>query len=188
MAAQTSYSWSQRRRARTIFTTPRPCWRPSPTSTLPWDKRSASPPAPRMLTCRHKTLTFSLGSGAPTNATINPVNGLFNWTPTAAQTSGTNIITVVVTDNGVPPLSSTQSFTVTMYLPPQITGANVNGSQFTLSWQTVPGQTYQIEYKDDLTSPTWISSGSSLAGTGGTLSVTNDITQSAQRFFRIVAQ
>src|SRR5207302_6902338 len=56
-------------------------------------------------------LTFSLGSGAAANATINPTNGLFSWAPSQAQL-GTNTFSVIVTDNGTPPLSATQSFTV----------------------------------------------------------------------------
>jgi uncharacterized repeat protein (TIGR01451 family) len=58
-------------------------------------------------------LTFSLGAGAATNATINATNGVFTWTPTGDQI-GTNDFTMVVTDNGLPPLSATQSFTVTV--------------------------------------------------------------------------
>jgi hypothetical protein len=73
-----------------------------------------------------KPLTFSLGIGAPTNATIDPVTGVFQWQSTAAQAvtiwtnntivfhsaHSTNIISVIVTDNGIPPLSATQQFTV----------------------------------------------------------------------------
>jgi hypothetical protein len=73
-----------------------------------------------------KPLTFSLGQGAPTNATINPVTGVFQWRPTADQASGssgtgtnliswdstTNLISVIVMDNSAPPLSATQQFTV----------------------------------------------------------------------------
>ena len=58
-----------------------------------------------------QTLTFSLGSGAPTGANIT-TNGLFTWTPTAAQAPSTNWITVTVTDNGVPAMSCSASFTV----------------------------------------------------------------------------
>ena len=39
-------------------------------------------------------------------------NGVITWTPTEAQGPGTNTITTVVTDNGVPPLSVTNSFVV----------------------------------------------------------------------------
>jgi hypothetical protein len=59
-----------------------------------------------------KPLVFSLGVGAPTNAVIDPATGLFQWRPGAAQAPSTNIITVVVTDNGVPPLSATRQFKV----------------------------------------------------------------------------
>ncbi len=56
-------------------------------------------------------LTFSLGAGAATNATINPTNGVLTWTPVQAQL-GSNAFSVIVTDNGLPPLSATQSFAV----------------------------------------------------------------------------
>jgi hypothetical protein len=59
-----------------------------------------------------RPLTFSLGPQAPAGAGINPSSGVFHWLPTAAQAPSTNVISVIVTDNGVPPLSSTQQFTV----------------------------------------------------------------------------
>jgi hypothetical protein len=59
------------------------------------------------------TLTFSLVL-PPAGLSINPNTGAINWTPTEAQGPSVNTITVVVTDNGSPPLSSTNSFTVTV--------------------------------------------------------------------------
>jgi uncharacterized repeat protein (TIGR01451 family) len=67
------------------------------------------------------TLTFSLGTNSPSGAAINPTNGIFTWTPSEAQGPATNIITVMVTDDGIPPLSATQTFTVIVLesnLPP----------------------------------------------------------------------
>jgi hypothetical protein len=58
-----------------------------------------------------QSLTFSL-RGAPTNATINPASGVFAWTTTEMDGPGTNVISVVVTDDGSPSLSATQSFAV----------------------------------------------------------------------------
>ncbi len=58
-----------------------------------------------------QVLTFSLGAGAATNAIIDSGTGVFSWTPTASQV-GTNGFTVVVTDNGLPPLSAAQSFSI----------------------------------------------------------------------------
>ncbi len=76
-----------------------------------------------------QTLTFSLGPGAPAGAGITP-GGLFTWTPTAAQAPSTNLITVTVTDNGVPPLSGSASFTVVVYAPntPPVLAALANRS------------------------------------------------------------
>ena len=56
-------------------------------------------------------LTFSLVS-APTGVSLNPANGVLTWTPSEVQGPSTNVITVRVTDNGVPNLSATNSFTV----------------------------------------------------------------------------
>src|SRR5207249_2279926 len=57
------------------------------------------------------TLTFSLVSG-PAGVSINPTTGVLTWTPTAGQGPSTNVITVKVTDNGVPALSDSKSFAV----------------------------------------------------------------------------
>src|SRR5207247_1691205 len=57
------------------------------------------------------TLTFSLAN-APTNAAIDAASGVFTWTPTEDQGPGTNVISVIVTDNGSPSLGATQTFAV----------------------------------------------------------------------------
>ncbi|MBM3883698.1 MAG: cadherin repeat domain-containing protein [Verrucomicrobia bacterium] len=62
-----------------------------------------------------QTLTFSLGAGAPPGASLDASNGLFRWTPTEYQGPSTNLLTIVVTDSGTPPLSATQSFTVIVH-------------------------------------------------------------------------
>lgn len=59
-------------------------------------------------------LTFSLDAGTPDGAAIDPVTGVFTWTPTEAQGPGNYPITVRVTDNGEPPLSDALTFTVTV--------------------------------------------------------------------------
>jgi hypothetical protein len=58
------------------------------------------------------TLTFSLDASSPTAATIHPQTGAFRWFPTTDYAGLSNLVTVIVTDNGVPALSATQSFTV----------------------------------------------------------------------------
>ena len=58
-----------------------------------------------------QSLTFALVS-APSGMSNNPMTGVINWTPTQLQSPSTNIVMVSVTDNGSPPLSATNSFTV----------------------------------------------------------------------------
>src|SRR5207302_1404223 len=55
-------------------------------------------------------LTYQLVN-PPTGMTISS-NGVISWTPTEAQGPSTNLITTIVTDDGVPSLSATNSFTV----------------------------------------------------------------------------
>ena len=55
-------------------------------------------------------LTFSLVSG-PEGLSINP-SGVVSFSPTEAQGPSTNVVVVRVTDNGVPALSGTNSFTI----------------------------------------------------------------------------
>ena len=57
-------------------------------------------------------VAFSLGAGAPAGAAIDPTTGAFTWTPTEAQGPSTNVIVLLITDNGTPPLIDTKTFTV----------------------------------------------------------------------------
>ncbi len=59
-------------------------------------------------------LAFSLGAGVPAGASINSVTGAFSWTPAEAQGPGTYTITVVVTDNGSPVSTDSETMTVTV--------------------------------------------------------------------------
>jgi hypothetical protein len=58
-----------------------------------------------------ETLTYSLDA-APAGASIDPSTGVFTYSPDDGPASYD--VTVRVTDNGLPPLSSTQSFTITV--------------------------------------------------------------------------
>jgi autotransporter-associated beta strand protein len=63
-----------------------------------------------------QTLTWSLAA-QPTGATISAANSVITWRPAISQSPSTNLFTVVATDNGVPPLSATQSFSVVVVRP-----------------------------------------------------------------------
>ncbi|MGE0625789.1 MAG: PilC/PilY family type IV pilus protein [Pseudomonadales bacterium] len=60
------------------------------------------------------SLTYSLDSGAPAGAAIDPVTGVFNWTPIEAQSPGSYNVTVRVTDDGAPALDAFETLTITV--------------------------------------------------------------------------
>jgi len=134
-----------------------------------------------------QSLTFSLDSGAPTGAAINPANGLFSWRPDVSQTSTSNLITVRVTDDGSPPMSSAASFAVRVAPRPQVTGiAPAQNGGYAISFVTVPGKTYRVEYKDTLDEPNWQPLDVDFIATGDSFTVNDSLAGSSQRFYRIL--
>jgi hypothetical protein len=61
----------------------------------------------------------------------------------------------------------------------------VGTTNLSLSWIGQNGQTYQVEYKDDLGPGTWQPLGNPMLGTGAPLSFNADLRTSSQRFFRL---
>jgi hypothetical protein len=100
-------------------------------------------------------LTFSLLT-APTNAAINSSSGVFTWRPTIAQSPSTQTVAVVVADNGVPPLTATQGFTITVIQPvvPVLNVVSITNGQFGFWINGNTGPDYTIQVSTNLTS--WI--------------------------------
>ena len=105
-----------------------------------------------------------------------------NWPPGAAlwlgwqMTDSTGKAQGLAIDN----LSFSASVPLSVPLTIQTFGTNLF-----LNWPGVAGQTYQLEYKDDLNAPAWTSLGSAVTGNGGTLILSNTFGASTQRFFRL---
>ena len=99
----------------------------------------------------YQTLSFSLASG-PTNAAINSASGLLTWTPLVAQSGTTNQFVVVVTDNGTPSMSATQTFTVTVnpVSPPVVSQTSFAGQQLSFQISGATGFNYSIEASTNL--------------------------------------
>ncbi len=57
-------------------------------------------------------IRWSLGSGTPAGAVIHTNSGLFTWTPTILQGPSTNVIEILATDNGQPPIAGSRFVTV----------------------------------------------------------------------------
>ncbi|MGP0063460.1 MAG: cadherin repeat domain-containing protein, partial [Isosphaeraceae bacterium] len=67
------------------------------------------------------SLTYSLGSGAPSGARINPTTGVLTWPLGTNQQIGSYPITVQVSDNGSPQQSAAATFHVNVVDPNPVT-------------------------------------------------------------------
>ncbi|MEO6035418.1 MAG: hypothetical protein ABIQ35_09205, partial [Verrucomicrobiota bacterium] len=129
---------------------------------------------------------FSL-TNSPAGAMINSTNGGFVWVVTNAPAPGTNSVTVRVEDNGAPPLSGETTFLVIVKPAPQFEPIQLNGSgKLTIRFNTLSGQSYQVQYKDDLAEPDWTAMGATISGTGGILTIQGILTGQRERFYRLV--
>ncbi|HVU09407.1 MAG TPA: glycosyl hydrolase [Verrucomicrobiae bacterium] len=107
---------------------------------------ASDPDAPPQL------LTYSL-LNPPAGATIDTNSGVFTWRPAIAQSPSTQTVTVVVSDNGIPPLAATQSFTTTVIQPamPTINTASITNGQFGFWLNGDTGPDYIVQASTNLT-------------------------------------
>jgi hypothetical protein len=69
---------------------------------------------------------------------------------------------------------------------PQITGFNLSGDDFMVSFNTVMGENYQLQSTTNLESGAWVSIGASTPGTGGTVQISGSGAASeTQQFYRV---
>ncbi len=54
-------------------------------------------------------------------------------------------------------------------------------------FNTLPGQDYQVQFKDHLTDADWTTLGGILPGTGSLLTIADDLSGRPQRFYRLLA-
>jgi hypothetical protein len=124
----------------------------------------------------------------PAGATVDG-NGIITWQPGAATPAGPYVLTTVVTDNGLPPLSATNSFTVTVVeppAPPTIKSVIMSTGAAVITWDCAIGSTYRLQFKDDLGQTNWIDLPPDVAAAGHTMTTTNYIGSSPARFFRVL--
>ncbi len=100
-----------------------------------------------------QTVTWSLVA-QPAGASINPTNGLISWRPTIAQSPTTNLFSVVVTDNGTPPMSAAQPVSVLVLSPamPVFSTLAITGGQFQAIIDGSTGPDYSIYTATNLAS------------------------------------
>jgi uncharacterized repeat protein (TIGR03803 family) len=121
--------------------------------------------------------------------TLISFNGTNGANPQAVLVEGTDDNLYGVTQNGgptdngvifrltVPSLVPTLAFRTPIRL--------VNGT-ITLAWNTVAGQTYQLQSVANLTSTNWVNLGSSILATSAVTTNSDVIGSNSQRFYRVV--
>jgi len=132
------------------------------------------------------TLTFSLGTNAPTGAMIDPASGVLAWTPAESYVNTTNPIAVQVTDNGLPPRSDAKAFAVTVVARPVIQSADIASEHITISWSAIADQRYRLQRKDNLEDTNWDDLQPIITATGPTASKSDPIAAHVQRFYRVL--
>ena len=126
---------------------------------------------------------------APSGSSID-TNGIITWTPLSAQGNSTNLFTTVVTDDGLPPLSATNSFLVFVnpapVIPqPVIQSITLSNNIVTVTWSSVSRGIYQLQYNEDLTQANWTDLAPDVHATGTIAAATNAVSNSTQRFYRV---
>ncbi len=129
-----------------------------------------------------QVLSFSLDPGGPDGANITP-EGSFSWTPIG---SGVYSATIRVTDSGSPPISDSETITITVLNQPRFAWTARDGSKLELTWDTHAGQVYRVWYKNDLNAVNWTFL-QEFMGTGSPLTITNNTGLPAQRFYQITS-
>lgn len=112
--------------------------------------------------------------------------GIIQWNPMSGPQ--TNVITAVASDDGIPILSSTNSFTVivTNGVPaPVILGIEVTTSNAVVTWSTISNATYQLQFLTDITINNWTAVLPNVTGTGGSATATNATAGDPARFYRV---
>jgi uncharacterized repeat protein (TIGR03803 family) len=69
---------------------------------------------------------------------------------------------------------------------PEFQAVTLTNNMLSLAWSTEAGGTYQLQCNSDLSSSNWINLSSPVTATGATLSTTDSLTNSPQRFYRLV--
>jgi lysophospholipase L1-like esterase/fibronectin type 3 domain-containing protein len=131
-----------------------------------------------------QTMSYTLLTG-PANATLDSNSGAFSFRPLVTQANTTIPFTLQVSDNGVPPLTATRSFSVTVnpLVMPTLGNVTFAGGLLSLHVNGQAGPDYRIETSINLSHWTPLHTATSPA-----MPFTwtdTDTSGSTQRFYRV---
>ncbi len=137
------------------------------------------------------TIGYTLVS-PPVGAGIDS-NGVITWNPTQTEEAGNNVLLTVVTnfnpyDTVNPLLTATNSFNGTVTQPvvsPRITSVTLTNGVATVTWTTVPGHFYTLQY-EDTAGTNWVSIQPPVMAPGLSASMTNAVGGATHRLYQVV--
>ncbi len=134
-----------------------------------------------------QNLSFALLT-APPNASLTQLDNndtLFTWRPLVSQAETTNLVQVRVSDNGSPPLSATNSFTITInpLVSPDVSAISFSSTQAVLTATGAQGPDYTLWGSTNLTD--WQVIGASNSPTIPVTFIDTNVSGYPTRFYRI---
>ena len=135
-----------------------------------------------------QTLTYFITNSLPgiNGAVIDPLSGIITWTPTLAQSGVTNVITTVVSDNGVPAASVTNAFTVIVNALPPFSSVSVNTNGVNFQWTAFTNEQFQIRWTTNLAPPSWTLFPNILTSTNGIFMFVDTNTSLLMKFYELI--
>jgi uncharacterized repeat protein (TIGR01451 family) len=135
-------------------------------------------------------LTFDVFPG-PSGASVDPTNGVFTWTPDSSFAGTTNSVTLVVTDDNpgavnTQHLSDAKTFQVYVAPPPSFSGTVLSNGALTLTWSSISGMTYRVQYDSQLGNTNWTDLPPDVLATDIISSQTDTNLTDVQRFYRVL--
>jgi hypothetical protein len=129
------------------------------------------------------SLTAILVSGPLQGAlNLNPDGG-FNYTPTN-YFNGVDTFTYQVSDSQTNSGPATVNIVVSNTI--QITSIALSNGIVTLTWTSIAGKSYRLQYKESLTDASWTDLLPDVVATGATAIGTNAVDAAIQRFYRVL--
>ncbi len=132
-------------------------------------------------------VTYSLVN-APAGAAINSTNGIITWT-NATPAGLAARFTTLVTDNGTPPASTTNTFTVFVLPFPSVSMVSVTATNESLSWLAPTNDQFEVQWSTNLVTWTLYPNNSlplKITSTTGTFSFTDTNAPLLMKFYQLI--
>jgi hypothetical protein len=112
-------------------------------------------------------------------------NTFLNGAGTGFTAIGNNYVFALDSQNGIKAFLINTNFS--SLTPFSVTSINAQSGASVITWQSVTGHAYQVQYKDNLSDANWLSVGSVVVASGTTTSFTNTVA-SPMRVYRVRGQ